>query len=680
MTEAKHPKRLASKFLGTAVLALSLVGLHGSLWYFRPQLVGETSSLNHNSVVSTYGSSRKLLEFNISVVSGQKVSAMGELDHARKKECSELRHLNSSEVCKFVQSADSCHMDDGFILYIQFPYCSFSGPVALAFVLLALWLVFLFITLGVTADDYFCPSLAVISRTLGVSENIAGVTFLAYGNGAPDIFSAFAAFSNSKNQSGVQLGMQALFGAGMFVTTVVVGFVSFISTVTLTTRPFTRDVLFYLGAVAWTFITLYKENITMVESIGFIVLYVVYILVVIVGHCIYQRWKRKIAATEKYLESHGSTGSKMTDAVGGSNESISAATDNAGSNADNAGSNVSSEGSINGSLNEPATHSLSDALFANENTIFAPAIHHVPKAVLRSISKSTSAERTPLLGGKPKNSGWRKFLHGLEPFDREEWSQSNWFWKFFIICKAPMVFVLNLTIPVVDYGKEDHNWNKWLNVLHCITMPVFGVLATKAYGVSIGGKFPLWALALCGGILLALIVAMTTKNDRPPRAHFLFAYLAFVVSAIWIYSTANEIVNLLKTFGVVSGMSDAILGLTFLAWGNSIGDFVSNSAMARQGFSRMAVSACFGGPLLNMLLSIGISCTYLTISNGHPIQLHHDYNQYVISAGFLAASLSSSAIIIPLMGFKIPRMYGAYLILLYIAYLITSIVAAVKHF
>ena len=38
------------------------------------------------------------------------------------------------------------------------------------------------------------------------------MTFLAYGNGAPDIFSAFAAFSNSKNQSGVQLGMQALFG------------------------------------------------------------------------------------------------------------------------------------------------------------------------------------------------------------------------------------------------------------------------------------------------------------------------------------------------------------------------------------------------------------------------------------------------------------------------------------
>ena len=59
--------------------------------------------------------------------------------------------------------------------------------------------------------------------------------------------------------------------------------------------------------------------------------------------------------TEKYLEAHGSAGSKMTDAVGGSNESISAVTDNAEPN-------VSSEGSINGSLNEPATHSLSGKL------------------------------------------------------------------------------------------------------------------------------------------------------------------------------------------------------------------------------------------------------------------------------------------------------------------------------
>ena len=54
----------------------------------------------------------------------------------------------------------------------------------------------------------------------------------------------------------------------MFVTTIVVGAISFLSTVTLVTRPFTRDVLFYLGAVSWTFLALYKENITLGEAIG----------------------------------------------------------------------------------------------------------------------------------------------------------------------------------------------------------------------------------------------------------------------------------------------------------------------------------------------------------------------------------------------------------------------------
>lgn len=619
-----------SRGIATAILLLALLGLRGSLRNFHLRTPVEASPSKSVGIVSYLHSSRKLLHLSFSVVSNQILNSSGPNEIAEEsKECAKVKHIkNSAACCEFVKSTDSCLMDDGFIQYVQIPYCSFPHARPLAFVLLALWLLFLFITVGMTADDYFCPSLAVISKTLGISQNVAGVTFLAYGNGAPDIFSALAALSDSKNGGG-QLGIQALFGAGMFVTTVVVGVMSFLSHVTVASRPFTRDVLFYLGAVSWVFVTLYQQRITLGSSIGFIAFYVSYILVVILGHYIYQRWKRRLAATERYLASVASQSKKVIKSGDGMQESFQ-----------------------------------SDSTDAE-----SPIISYDP----------TSGERTPLLSGPIKISEWRKFLMALKPIDTEEWGQSSRFWKCFLICKMPSRFFLNITVPVVDYDKEDHNWNKWLAVLQCFTMPVFITIATKESNKLVGEHCPVWAIALCVGVVFAFIVAVVTKSDRQPKAHFLFAYMAFAVAVIWIYITANEIVNLLQMFGIVFGLSDAILGLTFLAWGNSIGDLVSNSAMARQGFSAMAVSACFGGPLLNMLLGIGISCTILNATSGQPIPLHHRYHQYQISAGFLALSLSSSGIVVPLLGFKVPRMYGAYLILLYTSYLVTSVVAEIKH-
>lgn len=50
-------------------------------------------------------------------------------------------------------------------------------------------------------------------------------------------------------------------------------------------------------------------------------------------------------------------------------------------------------------------------------------------------------------------------------------------------------------------------------------------------------------------------------------------------------------------------LSNEILGITFLAWGNSMGDLIVNPAIAKQGFAQMAIAACFGGPLLSILCS-----------------------------------------------------------------------------
>ena len=47
--------------------------------------------------------------------------------------------------------------------------------------------------LGSTADMYLSPALEVISDKLSCSESLAGVTLLALGNGAPDVFASLSA-------------------------------------------------------------------------------------------------------------------------------------------------------------------------------------------------------------------------------------------------------------------------------------------------------------------------------------------------------------------------------------------------------------------------------------------------------------------------------------------------------
>ena len=70
----------------------------------------------------------------------------------------------------------------------------------LALCCLLAWLAFLFVGLATAAEDFFCPNLSTISSHLRLSHNVAGVTLLALGNGAPDLFSALAGSTQGRPQ------------------------------------------------------------------------------------------------------------------------------------------------------------------------------------------------------------------------------------------------------------------------------------------------------------------------------------------------------------------------------------------------------------------------------------------------------------------------------------------------
>ncbi|KAJ1944274.1 hypothetical protein EC988_006027, partial [Linderina pennispora] len=105
----------------------------------------------------------------------------------------------------------------GALDYIDIYYCSSASWRPVLVVLMAGWIALLFIWLGVSASDYFSPNISTVVKLLHLPESIAGVTLLAFGNGAPDLFGTYNAV---KAGSGA-LAIGQLVGSASFITSVV---------------------------------------------------------------------------------------------------------------------------------------------------------------------------------------------------------------------------------------------------------------------------------------------------------------------------------------------------------------------------------------------------------------------------------------------------------------------------
>lgn len=152
-----------------------------------------------------------------------------------------------------------------------------------------LWLVFLFSTLGISVSDFFCPNLSTLAYLLGLDENVAGVTFLAFGNGSPDVFATFSAMRT--NSGGLAIG--ELLGAATFVTSCVVGSMCIIKPFKVIPAPFIRDVGFFMVAVMLLMAVLWDSKIEAWEAATLIVLYAVYVSVVVGGSMLESRREKK---------------------------------------------------------------------------------------------------------------------------------------------------------------------------------------------------------------------------------------------------------------------------------------------------------------------------------------------------------------------------------------------------
>ena len=235
-------------------------------------------------------------------------------------------------------------------------------------------------------------------------------------------------------------------------------------------------------------------------------------------------------------------------------------------------------------------------------------------------------------------------------------------------------------------------WNRWLIATQLITAPWFIVLVVWANTSPSSPRALLFPTlySFIGSLTALSLLFFFTRPDRPPRYRHLICYLGFVVAIAWISTIANEVVGVLKALGTILDISDAILGLTIFAVGNSLGDLVADITVARLGYPVMALSACFGGPMLNILLGIGLGGCYMTVRGAEGREHKHPgrplkYKPYEIEIGStlfisgitLLITLAGLLVVVPLRGWWMDRRVGWGLVALWTASTIGNVVVEV---
>lgn len=112
----------------------------------------------------------------------------------------------------------------GLINFEDIYYCRLDENMHYFFPLSLSCLGLAFFYLSHVADEHLSLSLQKIAKTFKFSESLAGVTLLAFGSGATDVFASLSA-SEDADPAGVQMGISVLLGSSLFILSIITSLV-----------------------------------------------------------------------------------------------------------------------------------------------------------------------------------------------------------------------------------------------------------------------------------------------------------------------------------------------------------------------------------------------------------------------------------------------------------------------
>ncbi|XP_073010910.1 cation/calcium exchanger 4-like [Typha latifolia] len=626
MTKPKHGYRAA--FAASCALVLLL------FFYNRGDVV-RNPFLNQRS---NFGPPWKIYESNInprqriaelSLPNSANISENFEFVVNPNAVCSGItQHEGFANACEFLRSHRECSYG-GLFDYFMFFHCTCENFHVLGYAVLVLWLLALFYLLGNTAADYFCCSLSKLANLLRLPPTVAGVTLLPLGNGAPDVFASIAAFMGSGSG---EVGLNSVLGGALFVTCVVVGIVSLCvakKNVQIDRKCFIRDVTFFLFTLVVLSIILIIGKVDIIGAATFVMIYLVYAFVV---------------AAHELLGKHAHM--LKLDAV---HPLIPVA-----------GSIFSNGGDEDTSIYNPF---LDDV-----------AIGDVPQ--FTSLPQWMWASHVAIFSNYGHRSGTFDKSKPLWGWGDEAEDDKSLLLKVLAFAEMPLTFPRRCTIPVV----EEDRWSKAFAVTSASLAPFLLAFLWDTHDKE-DSRVNINAYTAAGivGVFLGALALLFTTNENPPRRYLLPWVLGgFFMSIIWFYIVANELLALLVALGTILHINPSILGLTVLAWGNSMGDLTSNVALALKGSDevQVAISGCYAGPMFNTLVGLGISVLIAAWSARPASYVLPKNSSLIYTMGFLICGLLWVLFALPRSEMRPSKMLGISLIALYLIFLSIRVSAA----
>ena len=526
-----------------------------------------------------------------------------------KCECEYEKIHNTSNskdsICTYVRKC--CNGEYFNILSLNYCYIN-SSVISLPLVIIILLLCFYF--LSSTGNEYLANALGIISEKMKISQNLAGVTFLALGNQAPDVAVAFVAGEGSED--GIAISFSSLLGSGSIVISLVLSSVIILGNGVSTSKGnYIRDLCFYLGSLILIIIFGMTRIIHLWMASCIFGIYIVYVII-----CIIMDVEGKKKEEDNIINSfinkdyqvklfnERSESVDLIDSLIGDDINI----DNIQS--ENLNEN---EGEGNVGINDNEKEENKNEGRISRTTGF-DLNEHIDKSYYAKKKIEDEGKRTLIRFNQYSDFRFNSIRNYINIHDSTPWEEKSIFGKvFYYIIDLPFNFVRDVTIPAFELKK----WNKKMFSAIPFGLSIFLTIAFQLYDLYRKYPFQMIIYYLCV-FILCFIFYLISYRGKLPRWEWLLLSFAFIISIIWIWAVTNILVNMVEAIQMLLPIQipEVFLTMTILALGNSLPDFIVNCSLASNNYAEMALAGSIGAPVFGLTFGFGVSLLKRIILNG----------------------------------------------------------------